>query len=204
MSSLPKFTELQQKIVIRKLIEMDSHRVIAQYLQHASPEFKPPDMDQEEYEQAVIKRCKDYVSNKNRKWYQIIQEGREKFKEELIRWSIHELMRASFVADSFPHQDAMQSINIKDATEIADMVWELTDRIYTPIYGERDNPSWLNPTKVGVGRIRARMMEDEPMVRRGHKWSGDCDADNTEKADSESPEIPRSVPTADSEHLIEG
>lgn len=135
MSSLPKFTELQQKIVIRKLIEMDSHRVIAQYLQHASPEFKPPDMDQEEYEQAVIKRCKDYVSNKNRKWYQIIQEGREKFKEELIRWSIHELMRASFVADSFPHQDAMQSINIKDATEIADMVWELTDRIYTSIYG---------------------------------------------------------------------
>ena len=138
MSSLPKFTELQQKIVIRKLIEMDSHRVIAQYLQHASPEFKPPDMDQEEYEQAVIKRCKDYVSNKNRKWYQIIQEGREKFKEEMIRWSIHELMRASFVADSFPHQDAMQSINIKDAMEIADMVCELTDRIYTSIYGERE------------------------------------------------------------------
>lgn len=48
------------------------------------------------------------------------------------------------------------------------------------------------------------MMEDEQMVSRGHKWSGDCDADNTEEADSESPEIPRSVPTADSEHLIEG
>ena len=55
--NLPKFTELQQKIVIRKLIEMDSPRVIAKYLQNTFPEFVPDGMDQKEYEQAVISRC---------------------------------------------------------------------------------------------------------------------------------------------------
>ena len=89
--NLPKFTELQQQVVIRKLIEMDSHRTIAKWLQNTSPEFKPEDMDQQQYELAVIKRCKDYVSNKDRKWYQIIKDGREQFKKELVNWAILEM-----------------------------------------------------------------------------------------------------------------
>ena len=203
--NLPKFTELQQKIVIRKLIQMDSHRVIAQYLQHTFPEFKPKDMDQEEYEQAVIKRCKDYVSNKDRKWYQIIQDSREKFKEEMIHWAIQEMMRAAFVADSFPHQDAIRSIDIKDATELADMVWELMDRIYTPIYGESDCPGYMDPTKVAVGLRRARIMNSKlQRVHRTLKTSGfDIDDLSDDDDDTEENDLPLNAPTADSEHIID-
>ena len=195
---LPKFTKLQQKIVIRKLIEMDSHRVIAQFLQHAFPKFKPKDMDQEEYEQAVIKRCKDYVSNKNRKWFAIIQDGREKFKEEMIRWAIQELMKASFVADSYQHQDAIESINLKDAMELADMVWELIDRIYTPIYGESDSPGHMDPTKVGVGLRRARIMDSK--LQKVHRTLKAMDAFSNDD-DTEENDRPLAVPTADSEHI---
>ena len=199
--NLPKFTESQQKIVIRKLIEMDSHRVIAQYLQHTFPEFKPKDMDQEEYEQAVIKRCKDYVSNKGRKWFAIIQDGRQKFKEEMIGWAIKELMKISFVADSYQHQDAINAIDMKDALDLADSVWQMMDRIYTPIYGQSDCPGYMDPTKVGVGLRRARMMDAklQPIHRR--MKSAEKETDIYEDQDTESPQTRVSALT--DENIIE-
>ena len=203
--NLPKFTKLQQKIVIRKLIEMDSPRVIAKYLQNTFPEFVPDGMDQKEYERAVINRCKDYVSNKGRKWFAIIQEGREKFKEEMIRWAIKQVMEMSFVADSYKHRHAFDSYDMKQVKEIADMVWELRDKIYTPIYGESEYIGYMDPQKVAIGLRQARIMcANLERLRRGLKASEvDIDALMDDDTDTEDEETPLAVPTADSEHLID-
>ena len=168
MAGLPKFTEEQQELVVRKLIEMDSYRAIAKCLQNFE-DFKPPDMDQEEYEQAVIKRCQEYVSNKSRKWFAIIQDGRQKFKEDLLRWSIKSLMRMSLIGDRYGHRDALNSMELKDAIEIADTVWDLMDRIYTAIYGERDaefEADYFDPEWLDEGMRRARMHIKEPSPTR--------------------------------------
>ena len=202
--NLPKFTELQQKIVIRKLIEMDSPRVIAKYLQNTFPEFVPDGMDQKEYEQAVISRCKDYVSNKGRKWFAIIQEGRQKFKGEMIRWVSKELLRIGFVADSYKHRHAFDSCDMKQVKEIADMMWELRDKIYTQIYGESEYIGYMDPQKVGVGLRRARMTDSQLELRRRVIKASEIDIDALmrDDTDTEENDRPLAVPTADSEHLI--
>lgn len=176
--TLPKFTDEQQEIVVLKLIEMDPPRSIAQWLQNNYDDFKPHDMDQKEYERVIINRCKDYVSNKGRKWYKIIQEGREKFRKELIHWAIGELIRAALFADSYRHRDAMESLDLKDAVKLSDKVWELMDLVYTPIYGARDadyETDYLNPAWLTVGKRRARMEDREPIMSRKHKPQDDCD-----------------------------
>ena len=79
--SLPKFTE-QQQFVIANLIAMASHRKIAKAFQTLYPEFAP-EVGDKDYEKAFIKRAKDYVSNKDRKWHQIIRDGRNERKDSL-------------------------------------------------------------------------------------------------------------------------
>ena len=179
--------------------------MIAKYLQNTFPEFVPDGMDQKEYEQAVISRCKDYVSNKGRKWFAIIQEGRQKFKGEMIRWVSKELLRIGFVADSYKHRHAFDSCDMKQVKEIVDMMWELRDKIYTQIYGESEYIGYMDPQKVGVGLRQARMTDSQLELRRRVLKASEIDIDALmdDDTDTEEEEIPLAVPTADSEHLID-
>ena len=61
---LPRFTKEQQRFVVANLIAMTPHRKIARNVQKLFPEFVPEGMDQSTYEEAFIKRAKDYVSNR--------------------------------------------------------------------------------------------------------------------------------------------
>ena len=62
---------------------MTPHRKIARDVQILFPEFVPEGMDQSTYEDALIKRAKDYVSNKRRNWYYFIAGQRERERREL-------------------------------------------------------------------------------------------------------------------------
>ena len=80
---LPRFTKEQQRFVVANLIAMTPHRKIARNVQKLFPEFVPEGMDQSTYEEAFIKRAKDYVSNKRRNWYYFIAVHRGRERREL-------------------------------------------------------------------------------------------------------------------------
>ena len=80
---LPRFTKEQQRFVVANLRAMTPHRKIARDVQILFPEFVPEGMDQSTYEDALIKRAKDYVSNKRRNWYYFIAGQRERERREL-------------------------------------------------------------------------------------------------------------------------
>ena len=62
---------------------MTPYREIAWKFQQLFPYFVPEDMDQAAYEEAFIKRAKDYVSNKRRNWYYFIAVHRGRERSEL-------------------------------------------------------------------------------------------------------------------------
>ena len=80
---LPRFTKEQQRFVVANLIAMTPYRKIARNVQILFPEFVPEGMDQSTYEEAFIKRAKDYVSNKRRNWYYFIAVHRGRERSEL-------------------------------------------------------------------------------------------------------------------------
>ena len=80
---LPRFTREQQRFVVANLIAITPHRKIARNVQILFPEFVPEGMDQSTYEEAFIKRAKDYVSNKRRNWYYFIAVHRGRERSEL-------------------------------------------------------------------------------------------------------------------------
>ena len=80
---LPRFTKEQQRFVVANLIAMTPHRKIAKNVQVLFPEFVSEGMDQSTYEEAFIKRAKDYVSNKRRNWYYVIVVHRGRERREL-------------------------------------------------------------------------------------------------------------------------
>ena len=73
---LPRFTADQQQFVVDNLIAMIPHREIAKKFRALYPDFAP-EVEDSVYTEAFIKRTADYVANKDRKWAQIIAEGRE-------------------------------------------------------------------------------------------------------------------------------
>ena len=75
---LPKFSRHQQLRFVGYLRRRKPYRKISQLFQKRYPEFVPAGMDQEAYEEAFIKRAKDYVSNRRRKWATIIRIGRRR------------------------------------------------------------------------------------------------------------------------------
>lgn len=133
---LPKFSSVQQDLVIFYLSTMTPHRQIARYLQHIDPELVyteeddakaqvatehsivlPEGMTQEQYEEIVIKRCKEYVSNKRRKVYQKIQEGKQRYRDEVLQSNVlNPLLQMAIYINKHP-----QKIDVKKAIELEKM-----------------------------------------------------------------------------------
>ncbi|MXZ44677.1 MAG: hypothetical protein F4Z01_06870 [Gammaproteobacteria bacterium] len=132
---LPKFSTVQQDLVIFYLSTMTPHRQIAQNLQQIDPELVntedlakgqvakehsivlPEGMTQQQYEEIVIKRCKEYVSNKRRKVYQKIQEGKQWYRDEVLRCNVlTPLLEMAIYIDKHP-----QKIDVKKAIELEKM-----------------------------------------------------------------------------------
>ena len=82
---LPKFSRHQQLRFVGYLRRRKPYREIARIFQNRYPEFVPEGMDQQAYEEAFIKRAKDYVSNRRRKWATIIRIGRRRKYKRGIR-----------------------------------------------------------------------------------------------------------------------
>ena len=80
---LPKFSRHQQLRFVGYLRRRKPYRKISQLFQKRYPEFVPAGMDQSTYEEAFIKRAKDYVSNKRRNWYYFIAVHRGRERSEL-------------------------------------------------------------------------------------------------------------------------
>ena len=110
--SLPRFTKDQQKFVVANLIVMTPHSEIARKFQRLFPYFVPQDMDQAAYEEAFIKRAKDYVSNKRRKWHRQILNGR--VKERRFRRQLGSLSVRRTPEEPLPHraEDVLDSISL--------------------------------------------------------------------------------------------
>ena len=150
------FTPVQQAIVISCLIHCEPHREIARLLQHLeTPEpsevneayqgiiedesiILPEGMSQAEYEERVIKRCKDYVSNKKRKPYQIIQAGREEYSEQIVKWVIAEInyMQNLMIQEIV---DKYRELDIKDALELADKTYEMREAFFALLFDEEED-----------------------------------------------------------------
>ena len=132
---LPKFSAVQQDLVIFYLSIMTPHRQIARCLQHIDPDLVnteddakvqvatehsivlPEGMTQEQYEKIVIKRCKEYVSNKRRKVYQKIQEGKQWYRDEVLQSNVlTPLLQMAIYINKHP-----QKIDVKKAIELEKM-----------------------------------------------------------------------------------
>ena len=154
-TGVPAFTPVQQAIVISCLINCEPHREIARLLQHLeTPEpaevneayqgiiedesiVLPEGMPQAEYEEKVIKRCKDYASNKNRKWYEIIKAGREEYSEQIVKWVIAEANYVqNLMIQEIVHKYA--KLDIKDVMELADKVYGMREVAFDILFGEDD------------------------------------------------------------------
>ena len=145
---LPKFSAIQQDLVIFYLSIMTPYRQIARYLQDIDPELVntelvqqaddtkvqvakehsivlPEGMTQEQYEKIVIKRCKEYVSNKGRKIYQKIQEGRQWYRDEVLQRDVQTplLEMAIYIEKN------SQKIDVKKAVELEKMAEQMCDLI---------------------------------------------------------------------------
>ena len=143
--SLPPFTKVQQDIVINCLIACVPHREIARLLQELENEdgsfdeeesiILPEGMSQGEYEEIVIKRCKDYVSNKSRKWYQVIKAGREQRRKWLLQGVLIGLYDTLDLIKSELQFDAM--MDLKEVTTLHDKTWEMRKHLYRSLYGDK-------------------------------------------------------------------
>jgi len=79
MQIIPNFTEEQQAFVVESLIQRTPARRIAKAFRQLYPDFAI-EVDDEQCEQAFIDRCYQYAHRKDRKWYQIIKDGRANYE----------------------------------------------------------------------------------------------------------------------------
>ena len=123
--NLPRFTEIQQKFVVYRLMCLHPHRLIAREFRDLYPDFVPDGMDNQAYEDAFIKRCKDYVSNKDRKWYRIIQRGRENYRDMLLRGLERGLVDIIIIV-----QQSGRFFDVKEAKTLVGIMWQMQKVIY--------------------------------------------------------------------------
>ena len=145
---LPKFTEFQQSIVVINLINCVPHREIAKHLQEmdsngmgveaAESIVLPEGMSQAEYEEAVIKRVKDYVSNKDRKWYQVIKDGRDRYRKRILLEARDQLSELLRLIDELGYAE-FRSMDIKDTTAFVDMTGEIREIIHRQVFGDDED-----------------------------------------------------------------
>ena len=79
---LSQFTKEQQQFVVDNLIAMRPHREIAKEFRKLNPEFAR-EVEDSVYTEAFIKRTADYVANKDRKWAEVIAEGRARQEDRV-------------------------------------------------------------------------------------------------------------------------
>ena len=132
---LQKFTWLQQQVVIINLIKMEKHREIARHLQKLYPGIKPDGMTQEEYEEIVIKRCKDYVSNKDRKPYHQIKKGRDAHRDKGIEYMVLELDDLICRLGTIP-KDRKKEIELAQVIPLVETTAQLSKDIYNLVFGK--------------------------------------------------------------------
>ena len=132
---LQKFTKRQQSVVMINLMELTPHRDIARHLQKLYEGIKPSAMTQEEYEEIVIKRCKDYASNKDRKPYHEIKKGRDLRRDDHID-TLAWLLR--YLADGIKWEwkDEMKQIEFADAIVLFEKAYDLKMEIDKRVFGE--------------------------------------------------------------------
>ena len=135
---LQKFTKVQKSVVILNLMDLEPHREIARHLQKLYPGIKPDGMTQEEYEEIVIKRCKDYVSNKDRKPYHQIKKGRDIRRDKYIEYIVLELHDLICQLGLIPH-DRKKEIEFAQVSPLAEMTAQLSKDIYNLIYGKGED-----------------------------------------------------------------
>ena len=133
--NLQKFTWLQQQVVIINLIRLSPHREIARHLQELYEGIKPDGMTQEEYEEIVIKRCKDYVSNKDRKPYQQIKKGRDARRDGCIEYMVLEMNDLICQLGTIP-KEREKEIEFAQVIPLVETIAQLSKDIYNLIYGK--------------------------------------------------------------------
>ena len=144
---LEKFTKLQKNLVILNLIHLEPHRQIARRLQRFYPEIKPDGMAQEEFEEIVIKRCKDYVSNKDRKPYHKIKKWRDVHREEDIK-DVKWMLRDLYFLLSKLNKEEIEQIKYGGALRMFQNTVKLWDEIYKLVFGERENDETDNEENI--------------------------------------------------------
>ena len=132
---LQKFTKRQQQVVIINLCELSPHREIARHLQKLYEGIKPDSMTQEEYEEIVIKRCKDYVSNKDRKPYQQIKKGRDTRRDGCIEYMVLEMDDLICQLGTIP-KEREKEIEFAQVIPLVETIAQLSKDIYNLIYGK--------------------------------------------------------------------
>ena len=133
--NLQKFTKRQQSVVILSLMELSPHRDIARHLQKLYEGIKPDGMTQEEYEEIVIKRCKDYVSNKDRKPYQQIKKGRDARRDGCIEYMVLEMDDLICQLGTIP-KEREKEIEFAQVIPLVETIAQLSKDIYNLIYGK--------------------------------------------------------------------
>jgi hypothetical protein len=136
--NLQKFTWLQQQVVIINLIRLSPHREIARHLQELYEGIKPDGMTQEEYEEIVIKRCKDYVSNKDRKPYQQIKKGRDARRDGCIEYMVFEMNDLICQLGTIP-KEREKEIEFAQVIPLVETIAQLSKDIYNLIYGKGED-----------------------------------------------------------------
>jgi len=134
---LEKFTSLQRSLVILNLAELVPHRDIARHLQKLYRGIKPDGMTQEEYEEIVINRCKDYASNKDRKPYHEIKKGRDKRRDddiEIIKWALQDLY---FLLDRMKREE-IEQIQFAEISPLCEKTGQLWSEIYDLFFRKDD------------------------------------------------------------------
>ena len=132
---LQKFTKLQQQVVIINLCEMIPHRAIARHLQELYEGIKPDGMTQEEYEEIVIKRCKDYVSNKERKPYHEIKKGRDIRRDKCIAYVTYQLVELWSEMKWEFWRTALKTISLAQAKKLVEKIDDLRKEMHTLVFG---------------------------------------------------------------------
>ena len=132
---LENFTKVQQMVVTLNLIDMVPHREIARHLQKLYPGYKPDGMTQEEYEEIVIKRCKDYVSNKDRKPYHEIKKGRDIDRDKCVEYVRYQLVQLYVKMKWEFWSQALETISLAQAKKLVEKIDDVKKEMHTLVFG---------------------------------------------------------------------
>ena len=132
---LENFTKVQQMVVTLNLMDMVPHREIARHLQKLYEGIKPSAMTQEEYEEIVIKRCKDYVSNKKRKPYHEIKKGRDIRRDKCVEYVRYQLVQLYVEMKCEFWRTALEQISLAQANQLVDKINDVKKEMHTLVFG---------------------------------------------------------------------